>query len=152
MPQNEEERAYRMAERSLALRSHSAHELRKKLLMKGICEEAAERVISRLSEKKYLDDRRFAGEYIEYGFLRKSWGMVKVRAGLMARGIAREIIDEALSDPNIRDIEVMGARRFVEKNLRHKSMIDDAYREELQKKLKGRGYNWEVVSLVTREL
>ena len=94
MLQSQEERVHASALRSLNMRAHSVYELRRKLIKKGMDESIIEGVLSRLEKVGLLDDRDFAMRYVEYGLLRKSWGMVKVKASLREKGVPKEIIDE----------------------------------------------------------
>ncbi len=152
----EEERVLNSALRSLGRRPHSVYELKVKLLKKGMSEGAVNNVLNRLEEDKYLDDLDFAVRFLEYGLVRKSWGRMKVRAELQKRGVSREIVDEVLGNPDVVEKEISGARRFVGKRMSiekgGREGPRDGFKEEIIVKLKRRGYGWDVIEEVTRDI
>ena len=86
-------------------RPHSVREtrdyLRRKKFQKPeyeISDEDIEAVVSRLIEKKYLDDRKFAEYFVENRSLKKGASEKRLRLELTKKGIAKEIIEEALEN------------------------------------------------------
>jgi regulatory protein len=150
--QSQEERVHASALRSLKMRAHSVYELKRKLMNKGMDEEVIDGVLSRLEGVGLLDDRDFTIRYVEYGFLRKSWGAIKVKASLREKGVPKEIVDEVFLDPKVSEMEVRGARSFVEKKLRINTIEDKELREKIITQLKGRGYRWDIISEVTADI
>lgn len=152
----EEERVLASALRSLGRRPHSVFELKNKLIRKAMDKGAVENVLKRLIEGGYLDDLDFAERFIEYGLVRKSWGRMKVRAELQRRGVSREIVEKSLEVPDTIEKEISGARRFVDKRVSVEKPMDEEAREKLKGeiivKLKRRGYGWEVIGEVTRDI
>ncbi len=61
-------------------------------------EELTDRVLNRLSEKGYLDDKKFANFWLKARVSSKPISKRKLSAEMMQKGIKREIIDEVLSD------------------------------------------------------
>jgi regulatory protein len=136
--------------RIISIRPHSAAELRRKLLMKGADRAAVDRIVERLVGVDLINDDRFARDYIEYAFLRKSWGKRKVRAGLMERGIDRETVEELLGSPDAARMEQEGARKFVDKETRG-GEVSDEHMKKIMSKLAARGFAWDTVSQVIRD-
>ncbi len=136
--------------RIISIRPHSAAELRRKLLMKGADRAAVDRIIERLVGVDLINDDRFARDYLEYAFLRKSWGRRKVRAGLMERGIDRAIIEELLGSPDAVRMEEEGARKFVDKETRG-GKVSEEHLKKVMSKLAARGFAWDTVSQVIRD-
>ena len=58
--------------------------------------ELLEMIIERLSQKGYLDDRRFAEWYVENRFVKKGVSQRRLKMELMKKGIARDIIDDVI--------------------------------------------------------
>lgn len=56
-----------------------------------------DRAIETLCEQGYLDDARFACVFAEDKRELEQWGSERIRKQLTARGVERELIDEALS-------------------------------------------------------
>lgn len=100
--------------------------------------EEAERVVSRLIEEKYVDDRRYAMAFARDKASIAGWGEVKIRHMLLAKGVPMDMINEALEE-----IDEGKATARLEKLLEVKSR---SLRDDPQKKLKllrfalGRGY------------
>ena len=57
-------------------------------------------VMKRLSERGYIDDQRFASAWVENRHIAKGTSVKKLRLELQQKGIASQIIDEALSGSN----------------------------------------------------
>jgi regulatory protein len=79
----------------LARREHSAQELKVKLLGRGYERTAVEAVLSSLEARKLLSDTRFVQEFVA-ARVRRGSGPLKIRVELRGRGIASELMDEAL--------------------------------------------------------
>lgn len=61
-------------------------------------EEDIEKVISRLIEKDYLDDRKFATWFIENRFSSKGVSEIRLRQELVKKGIDSKLVEELLAD------------------------------------------------------
>ena len=88
-------RAWECAIRLLTAHDRSEHELRSRLAAQGISASAIHATIRRLHRLHYLDDRRFARGTAESA-ARRGQGSERVRAQLVAKGVAETLIDEAL--------------------------------------------------------
>jgi regulatory protein len=146
----DEEAIHASALRIISIRPHSSFELRRKLRMKGGDTATVDRIVERLVEVDLINDERFARDYLEYAFLRKSWGKRKVRAGLMERGIDRTIVEELLGSPDATRMEEEGARAFIEKETRGKELTGEQMKR-LMSKLAARGFGWDTVTQVVRD-
>jgi regulatory protein len=80
----------------LARREHTAVELRTKLLQRGYESTAVEAVLSSLQDEKLLSDARFVQEFVA-ARVRRGSGPMKIRAELQGRGVAGELVAEALA-------------------------------------------------------
>ena len=58
--------------------------------------ELSEMIIERLSQRGYLDDKRFAEWYVENRFVKKGISQRRLKMELMKKGIARDVIDEVI--------------------------------------------------------
>ena len=83
---------YLYALKLLKTRDYSVASLRAKL--EGKFGTAPEAILDQLRRKNFLNDRRFAQNYIER---RKEKGPAQLREELLARGIATQLADEILS-------------------------------------------------------
>ncbi len=83
-----------MALALLARKPWTRHELAGRLVRRGAAPPLAERLVGELEARGYLDDRAFARGWVESRGATR--GPRRLRAELLARGVARELIDEAL--------------------------------------------------------
>jgi SOS response regulatory protein OraA/RecX len=96
-----ESEIFKHAVKLLAGRDYTVAKLREKLEAKH--GEVPESVIQQLIAKKFLNDRRFAENFVSN---RKNRGTARLREELLARGITEELVKEILSGtdwPSLRD-------------------------------------------------
>ena len=78
-------------------RDRTTHELREHLRKQVSDTAVAARAIGVLQEQGYLDDARYARLFAEDKRTLEDWGGERIRRALEARGVARELIDDALT-------------------------------------------------------
>jgi regulatory protein len=78
-------------------RERTVAEVRSQLQRKGISAELTEAAIATLSELGYLNDARFAELFVSDKRELEQWGSERIRRGLLARGIDRELAERALA-------------------------------------------------------
>ena len=104
---------------------------------------AAEKVVAALVSERFVDDRRYAAAFAREKSALSGWGPVKIRTALLARGVARDDVQEALGE-----IDPERAAAKLEKVLEAKWRT---LREDPQGRLKlirfalSRGYDYEPV-------
>ncbi|MGM9845388.1 MAG: regulatory protein RecX [Muribaculaceae bacterium] len=86
------------AEEMCARAEHCSGEIRLKLRQWGIATAEADAIVARLTATRFIDDRRFARVFARDKVLFNRWGRLKIRAALIAKRVAADIIDEALAD------------------------------------------------------
>lgn len=104
---------------------------------------AAESVVSALVADGFVDDRRYAAAYAREKSALSGWGPVKIRAALLARGVARDVVVEALGE-----VDPARASAKLEKVLETKwrTLRDDPQgRLKLIRFALSRGYDYEPV-------
>jgi regulatory protein len=130
--------------RFLSHRPRSEREVRRRLNEKGHDPDRVDRVVARLTELKLLDDREFAGYWLENRALHKPRGGRALRAELYQKGVGREVVDEALS---VERDEVDDAYRAALRRAATLSTLDEAdFRQRLGQFLLRRGFDWETVT------
>ncbi len=110
-------------------------------------EDMAAEIVSKLIDEKYIDDLRYASAFARDKSSISGWGEVKIRYMLSAKGIARDVIAEALG-------EVDDAKKVdrLEKLMENKAR---SLKGDAQARLKmlrfgmGRGYRYDEVAEVT---
>ncbi|MDR0995669.1 MAG: RecX family transcriptional regulator, partial [Tannerella sp.] len=71
-------------------------DVEKKILTAGLPPEASERILRRLGEEGFLDERRFARSFVSDKFRFNKWGRRRIAYELAQKGIASEVAGEAL--------------------------------------------------------
>ena len=96
--EDERNRAYHAAIRFLGFRARSKMEVEGYLNRKGYTSETVTKTVDRLIHEKYLDDRAFARLWIENRERFRPRSAYALRCELRQKGIADEIIENALVD------------------------------------------------------
>jgi len=91
------ERALAFAFRHLNRRERTCREMREHLFKRGIEPPVLEAAIQELTGHGYLDDGRFARVFAQDKRALSEWGSARIRRELVARGVDREHIDDALA-------------------------------------------------------
>lgn len=112
-------------------------------------EEAAARVVDALVKDRFVDDRRYAGAFVREKSALQGWGEAKLRYMLAGKGIAREVIADALTEI---DPEKAGSRlrKLVEAKART-LQGDPQIRLKLLKYALSRGYGYEEVNAAVQD-
>lgn len=63
----------------------------------GVADDEARKVLARLMAERFIDDRRFAEAFVRDKLNLSGWGAYKIKMSLRAKGVAREIIEEVVS-------------------------------------------------------
>lgn len=95
--------AQKLKERALDLlsrREHSSQELFRKLKDKGGKPEEIAPLLAQLADWGYLDDRRFAENFLRYRAGRP-WGRDRFRNELLVRGVSAQIVGEVLDESDL---------------------------------------------------
>ena len=137
-----EELAAGYALRSRALRfleagAKTASGLRRKLLARGAALSAVEAVLDSLAREGLLDDRAFARAWVQSRLERHPEGEGPLVAGLLRRGVGRELAREVVGELLDPQAERQSAERLLEKLERRSGMS----RESLEAALRRRGFS-----------
>jgi regulatory protein len=87
-----------LAVRYLARWDRTAAQVEQFLLSKGASAYQAKQAIIRLSDLRYLDDRAYAGRWIESRLARQPMGRERLLAELQAKGIGEAVAEGAVSE------------------------------------------------------
>jgi len=82
----------------LSRRDHSIKEVILKGIKKGFNKKILESITFELHKNKYLDDHRFALNYIHDAIEFRKWSLNKIKFELQKKGVIKSIISELLSD------------------------------------------------------
>jgi regulatory protein len=131
--------AYALRSRALRLLASGAQTaagLRRKLAARGAPAAALEAVLERLAREGHIDDRAFAREWVSRRLERHPEGPGPLLAGLLRRGVSRELAEETLASKLSPEVERESLRRLAAKLRRRSGMSQ----ERLLKTLLARGF------------
>jgi regulatory protein len=137
----------RSAEKALDLLSrapHSVFSLRSKLLRRGFDSRIVGEVLESLSDQGYLNDRTYAENWLRSRSERRPEGRAVMIAGLLRKGVAREIAEEAVNRYYTPELERENAVRALEK-LKRSGETDPV---RLKAKLRARGFPYPLIRRV----
>ena len=137
----------------LSVRDATEHETAERLRRSGYPEETVARVMQALTQAGYVDDSRFAGNFVASRSAR--YGSRRLYGELRRKGVSDEDAREALEELSPED-EAASARRQAEKLLVRKDVSDPDVRHKAVQALVRRGFSWDVAreaveSLATNE-
>jgi len=135
----QQQQALDVVVRLLGGREHSRHELQQKLLQRGFAIADATAAINHAAARGWQSDTRYAEMWVRH-CLQKGHGASKVRAAAQQRGIARELIDDALAmaDP---DWDDACYRRLI-KRFGEQPPIEAKQRDKIIRHLLSQGFTY----------
>jgi regulatory protein len=78
-------------------RERTVAEVRTELERKGVSPELIDRAVQTFAEQGFLDDERFARLFVSDKRELEQWGSERIRRGLLARGVDRQLAERALT-------------------------------------------------------
>ena len=64
----------------------------------GVAEEEANKILTRLQNERFIDDRRFSEAFVRDKINLSGWGVYKIKTALRTKGIARNIIEDVVAE------------------------------------------------------
>jgi regulatory protein len=109
---------------------------------RGVGGEAIDAAVDELTETGYLDDARYAQRFAEDKRALQGWGSERIAGDLERRGVARELIEQALADRG-REAELAAATALLAERFRP-PLAGDRERDRAWSLLVRRGYEPEL--------
>jgi regulatory protein len=143
-PREREEQARNLCLRLLTARARTRAQLAAQLTKRGYPDDVSGRVLDRLAQVGLVDDQDFAEQWVRSRHLNAGKGRRALAAELRTKGVADEVIAEALADVDA-DAERSRAEQLVADKLRRERLDDDAADARVTRRLVGmlarRGYS-----------
>ncbi|WP_058485406.1 RecX family transcriptional regulator [Defluviitalea phaphyphila] len=127
----------------LSYRPRSEKEIRNKLASKEYDEAIIEKVIDFLKKYDYVNDEKFAINYVKYYTHTKILGKKKIEYDLKQKGIKQKIIENVLN--NIELDELNNALKLIEKKCPLKENIDQKKKQKIYQFLLRKGFSYDVI-------
>jgi len=147
------------AVKSLAAKMKSERDLRRRLADRVSADEtgraAVEKVIAKLKELGYLSDARFAADFARLRQENEKFGARRVQQGLMQKGVASSVVNEAVTKQYEDVDEVALARQYVERKRLKQPSGDREQRQKetakIMRRLVAAGFSSRAVWAVLRD-
>ena len=147
-----EQRAVDRALNYLSYRPRSREEVRRYLRRKETPPEIIETALERLDRLDFVNDRTFAGFWIESREHFSPRGARALKNELRMKGVERDVVDELVNDEQDEERALRAGRKKA-MSLLNTSNIDYAtFRNRLGPFLQRRGFAYQVVTKTVREL
>ena len=124
----------------------SESELRRKLALKNYPADVIEDAVNYVKKFNYLNDKRYAENYLNYRGKSKSLRQVKME--LVSKGIDEAIIENLFTD-ELSDEEAL--EKLIVKKLKNKDETDEAQIRKVYAYLYRKGFNPELISAKLRD-
>jgi regulatory protein len=142
-------RAKQQAYRSLAYRSHTAHELRARLERRGHAAAIIDEVLRQLEDEGYVDDRKLARDWAYYRLQSKPVGRRRLAWELQRRGISRELSQEIIREIYTACDELALAEQAARKHLGARQLPHSSReRQRFARYLVGLGFERDTIATV----
>jgi regulatory protein len=147
---DQREVALQRALRFIAFQPRSEKEVTEKLTAAGIDEAIIETVMQELKEKNYLDDQRFAQNWIESRCASKPRSYRFYSYELKRKGISEEEIDQALqAAPPEEELAYQLGRKYL---ARYAALNPEDFKKKLQGVLARRAFSYDVIRQTINKL
>lgn len=136
------ESLYQRALHYLSYRLRSEQEMNQYLLTHENDEQVRQRVLERLKANGWLDDQRFAAQWVENRSTFRPRGKKALRLELRKRRVQSELIDQALEELDETELAYRAAQKVV---ARYQGLDKQIFQRKLYESLMRRGFSYEVV-------
>jgi regulatory protein len=147
--QTDRERAVQLAYQAIGRREHTVAELRGRLERRRVGPAEIDEAVSELEDAGFLDDARYARQFVEDRRTLDRWGSERIERDLRRRGVERELVERALAGVE-RQSELESALALLDERFRS-APEDDRARDRAWKLLVRRGYEPELAYEAVRE-
>jgi regulatory protein len=137
---------YAAALRALTRRAYSVRDMRVYLEARAENKEAVAPVLGRLKELNYLDDGRFARQFVRQRAEGRKQGAYRIARDLRARGVPDRHIEEALAERATETNETAALRMRVARRLKTlRGPLDERRKASLYSSLLRAGFSGEAI-------
>lgn len=133
----------------IARKSRTVKEARERLYEKGYHKDAVEYAIGVVSSYGYLNDEEYAKNFVEQAS--RSKGGYRIKREMQLKGVSEDNISSALIELDENE-EYESAKTLAIKHLKGKDIKEEKTREKLFRYLVARGYSYDIIKKVIREL
>jgi len=144
--------AKRVADYWLGVRDYSSQEIYKKIERKGIIPEIIIETIKEYTDKGYLDDHRFAENFVYSKMTYEKYGVSTIRYKLYQKGIDREIVDEVIENINTEELNDNAYQVAYKKALSNRNVPSQKRLQQIVGVLARKGYTNDVFKVAQQAI
>ncbi len=124
---------------------HCRFEVQAKLTQWGMDTEASARILNRLTDERYIDERRYCRFFVEDKVRHNKWGRVKIRQALWQKRMEESAIEEALGGIDEREYASILEKLIRSKRKSVKADSDYELNGKLIRFALGRGFEMKLI-------
>jgi regulatory protein len=147
-----EQRAVDRALNFLSYRPRSREEVRRYLRRKETPPEIIETALERLDRLDFVNDRKFAGFWIESREHFSPRGARALKNELRMKGVERDVVDELVNDEQDEERALRAGRKKAITLVKASNIDYATFRNRLGSFLQRRGFDYQIVTKTVREL
>lgn len=148
-----EDELYAAAIQSLARRPYSVYEMRTYLERRAEDKDSVKQVLDRLKERNYLDDARYARQFVRLRAENRKQGAFRIARDLRSRGVPDQDIEAALAERATASTENEMVRTRLERKLKVlRRPLDERRTASLYRSLLRAGFSADTIRRELREL
>lgn len=131
---------------------HCESEVLDKICRFELIPEDRKKLILRLQQEGFLDERRFVKAFVNDKFHFNRWGRIKIRYMLKQKGIKSDVIEEGIKQISEKEYQGILLKLLKEKRPAIKSKNVYELRGKLLRFATGKGYEPSIVTLCLKDL
>ncbi|HVA95184.1 MAG TPA: regulatory protein RecX [Candidatus Dormibacteraeota bacterium] len=144
---------YNAAINGLARRAYSVHEMRLYLERRAEDKEAVKNILDQLKQRKYLDDGRYARQFVRLRSELRKQGAFRIARDLRARGVPDRHIEAALAERTPESDEGILVRARLSRLLKSlRGPLDDKRKASIYRSLLRAGFSSDTIRRELRSL
>lgn len=144
-----DEAALHLAFKYLSYRSRTIFEVKTYLEKKSLDTPSIEAIIAYLKERKYLDDRQYCRQYLEYRAAYKPRSLFAFRYDLRKKGVAGPVIEKELSRYNDESLAMKAVKQKVKQ---WQNFDETKFKNKIINYLRYRGFNFEICMVIFEKI
>ncbi|MEJ5285970.1 MAG: hypothetical protein CH6_4067 [Candidatus Kapaibacterium sp.] len=137
----------------VSYKQRTKFEVEQKLKQKHYTESEIQKAIEFLEDFGYLDDKKFAKDYLQFALKQKKYSLLRIKNNLFQKGLSKDVIDEVLRDLQVDSQEFENAMNLALKKFQQLvRMNKDNPVQKVAQYLYSKGFSWEMINKVVEEL
>ena len=118
-------------------------DIRKKMIQWDLPENSQKIILNKLQQEKFLDEKRFCKAFVNDKIKYNKWGSLKIKYELKKKNIPEPIINDILSEVNLKEIKEQLSLLLLSKRKTVKGKNNYEIKQKLIRFAVGRGYTLE---------